>query len=180
MGTAHAAHPKHSSSRDCTPMQSSNPTLGYYVEPAPRYTARLNCKVSQCSLRRVLNRFQDPDSYAPALRPRVADLGPAFLPRPMICWLLAWGARAYSGSRGPADPVPAASAAFAAPAALRPQRHRACWPATTCHGQGRPFTAEGTSPLHYGQACGLPAQNQLLNFRDGRRSYPQMGYSSST
>ncbi len=49
---------------------------------------------------------------------------------------------------------------------------------TTCHGKEGRATAEG-----FPRIAGKPAgylRDQLLNFRDGRRGYPQMGYSSST
>ena len=46
---------------------------------------------------------------------------------------------------------------------------------TACHGQEGRATPEGYFPRIAGKPAGYLA-NQLLNFRDGRRSYPQMGY----
>ena len=46
---------------------------------------------------------------------------------------------------------------------------------TTCHGKEGRATAEGYFPRIAGKPAGY-LHNQLLNFRDGRRSYPQMGY----
>ena len=46
---------------------------------------------------------------------------------------------------------------------------------TACHGKQGRATPEGYFPRIAGKPAGYLA-NQLLNFRDGRRSYPQMGY----
>lgn len=46
---------------------------------------------------------------------------------------------------------------------------------TACHGKQGRATQEGYFPRIAGKPAGYLA-NQLLNFRDGRRSYPQMGY----
>jgi len=45
---------------------------------------------------------------------------------------------------------------------------------TACHGKEGRATQEGYFPRIAGKPAGYLA-NQLLNFRDGRRSYPQMG-----
>ena len=59
----------------------------------------------------------------------------------------------------------------AAPAAMAP-RVLAC---TVCHGKEGRATPDGYFPRIAGKPAGYLA-NQLLNFRDGRRSYPQMTY----
>lgn len=90
--------------------------------------------------------------------------------RPALRLRLA-GALALSVQLGPA--------ALAAPphpvspngAAMAP-RVQAC---TTCHGQEGRATQEGYFPRIAGKPAGY-LTNQLLNFRDGRRSYPQMSY----
>ena len=46
---------------------------------------------------------------------------------------------------------------------------------TACHGKEGRATQEGYFPRIAGKPAGYLA-NQLLNFRDGRRSYPQMTY----
>ena len=46
---------------------------------------------------------------------------------------------------------------------------------TACHGKEGRATPDGYFPRIAGKPAGYLA-NQLLNFRDGRRSYPQMGY----
>lgn len=46
---------------------------------------------------------------------------------------------------------------------------------TVCHGKEGRATPDGYFPRIAGKPAGYLA-NQLLNFRDGRRSYPQMGY----
>ena len=96
--------------------------------------------------------------------------------RPLALWGAALACSAAAAAPGPADPVPATSAAFAAPAATVPagmaSRVLAC---TTCHGKEGRSTAEGYFPRIAGKPAGY-LHNQLLNFRDGRRSYPQMGY----
>ena len=72
--------------------------------------------------------------------------------------------------------VHAADTVMAADAVIAPDtiaaRARGC---STCHGaQG-----EGTADLNFPRIAGKPAgylTNQLLNFRDGQRSYPPMNY----
>ena len=64
----------------------------------------------------------------------------------------------------PPAPVPASSSMAS--------RVLAC---TACHGKEGRATQEGYFPRIAGKPEGYLA-NQLLNFRDGRRSYPQMGY----
>ena len=59
----------------------------------------------------------------------------------------------------------------AAPAAMAP-RVLAC---KVCHGKEGRATPDGYFPRIAGKPAGYLA-NQLLNFRDGRRSYPQMTY----
>ncbi|MDD2547720.1 MAG: c-type cytochrome [Burkholderiaceae bacterium] len=72
-----------------------------------------------------------------------------------------------------AGPLSAPAAAAAASVASRmAPRVLAC---TTCHGKEGRSTPEGYFPRLAGKPAGYLA-NQLLNFRDGRRSYPQMGY----
>lgn len=60
----------------------------------------------------------------------------------------------------------------AAPAAAMAPRVLAC---TVCHGKEGRATPDGYFPRIAGKPAGYLA-NQLLNFRDGRRSYPQMTY----
>nr|WP_200912406.1 MULTISPECIES: c-type cytochrome [unclassified Acidovorax] len=71
--------------------------------------------------------------------------------------------------------MPASATAAAAPtvpAAAMASRVLAC---TACHGKEGRATQEGYFPRIAGKPAGYLA-NQLLNFRDGRRSYPQMTY----
>jgi cytochrome c553 len=58
-----------------------------------------------------------------------------------------------------------------APSAMAP-RVLAC---TTCHGKQGRATPDGYFPRIAGKPAGY-LYNQLVNFRDGRRSYPQMTY----
>src|SRR6476620_822627 len=67
--------------------------------------------------------------------------------------------------------APAATVA-AMPANSMAARVLAC---TACHGKEGRATPEGYFPRIAGKPAGYLA-NQLLNFRDGRRSYPQMTY----
>ncbi len=67
-----------------------------------------------------------------------------------------------------AQPAPAA----AAPGIAMAPRVLAC---TVCHGKEGRATPDGYFPRIAGKPAGYLA-NQLLNFRDGRRSYPQMTY----
>jgi len=81
--------------------------------------------------------------------------------------LLALGLAALGTGALAAPPAPApASSSSMAPRVL------AC---TACHGKEGRATQEGYFPRIAGKPAGYLA-NQLLNFRDGRRSYPQMGY----
>ena len=93
--------------------------------------------------------------------------------RPLALWGAALACSAAAAATGPADPVPSTSVAPAAnvPAGMA-SRVLAC---TTCHGKEGRATAEGYFPRIAGKPAGY-LHNQLLNFRDGRRSYPQMGY----
>ena len=77
--------------------------------------------------------------------------------------LAALGSVALAASAAPEAPAPASSMA---------SRVLAC---TACHGKEGRATPEGYFPRIAGKPAGYLA-NQLLNFRDGRRSYPQMGY----
>lgn len=103
-----------------------------------------------------------------------------------------WGVGAFAAPASPAAPVflasgassaagplaaPPASAALSAPTAMlnaasMGSRVLAC---TVCHGKEGRATPEGYFPRIAGKPAGYLA-NQLLNFREGRRSYPQMGY----
>lgn len=69
----------------------------------------------------------------------------------------------------PAAPVAMTSAPVGA---AMSSRVLAC---STCHGKEGRATADGYFPRIAGKPAGYLA-NQLLNFRDGRRSYPQMTY----
>lgn len=83
-------------------------------------------------------------------------------------WMLAPGLASLGAMALAAPPifsVPADAASMAA-------RVLAC---TACHGKEGRATQEGYFPRIAGKPAGYLA-NQLLNFRDGRRSYPQMGY----
>lgn len=85
-------------------------------------------------------------------------------------WALAWGAVAFSAAALAAPPQ-AAPGPFVDAASMA-SRVLAC---TTCHGQEGRATPDGYFPRIAGKPAGYLA-NQLLNFRDGRRSYPQMAY----
>lgn len=65
-----------------------------------------------------------------------------------------------------------AASVAAAPAVDMAPRVQAC---TACHGKQGRATPDGYFPRIAGKPAGY-LHNQLLNFRDGRRSYPQMAY----
>ena len=103
--------------------------------------------------------------------------------RPVVCLPSAAAVLALALSAGavaqtappntaPAAPVATASAAATVPASSMASRVLAC---TACHGKEGRATPDGYFPRIAGKPAGYLA-NQLLNFRDGRRSYPQMGY----
>lgn len=71
----------------------------------------------------------------------------------------------------PASTPPAAPAATVHVSSMS-SRVLAC---TACHGKEGRATTDGYFPRIAGKPAGYLA-NQLLNFRDGRRSYPQMTY----
>ena len=71
----------------------------------------------------------------------------------------------------PASVAPATSVA-SSPQDPMARRMQAC---TLCHGKEGRATPDGYFPRIAGKPAGYLA-NQLLNFRDGRRSYPQMTY----
>lgn len=84
-----------------------------------------------------------------------------------LLWGAALGATALVATPARAAPeTPATAASAMAPRVL------AC---TTCHGKEGRATPDGYFPRIAGKPAGY-LYNQLLNFRDGRRSYPQMGY----
>lgn len=94
--------------------------------------------------------------------------------------LALWGAALACGAAGAAPgavdavaaPVATPLAATAAVPSGMASRVLAC---TACHGKEGRATPEGYFPRIAGKPAGYLA-NQLLNFRDGRRSYPQMAY----
>lgn len=71
-----------------------------------------------------------------------------------------------------APPVPSTPSAASVQATSMASRVLAC---TVCHGKEGRATPDGYFPRIAGKPAGYLA-NQLLNFRDGRRSYPQMSY----
>ncbi|WP_026437380.1 c-type cytochrome [Acidovorax sp. JHL-9] len=84
---------------------------------------------------------------------------------------LLWGATLgacalVAAPAGAAPEIPATDASAMAPRVL------AC---TTCHGKQGRATQDGYFPRIAGKPEGY-LYNQLVNFRDGRRSYPQMTY----
>ena len=81
-------------------------------------------------------------------------------------------AQTAPASSTPATPVASAPAAATVPASSMASRVLAC---TACHGKEGRATPDGYFPRIAGKPAGYLA-NQLLNFRDGRRSYPQRGY----
>ncbi|RKR67340.1 cytochrome c553 [Acidovorax sp. 94] len=68
--------------------------------------------------------------------------------------------------------TPPATPAATVPVSSMSSRVLAC---TACHGKEGRATPDGYFPRIAGKPAGYLA-NQLLNFRDGRRSYPQMTY----
>lgn len=76
---------------------------------------------------------------------------------------------AVTSASSPSSGAPASSVQVGSGMALRVL---AC---TACHGKEGRATPDGYFPRIAGKPAGYLA-NQLLNFRDGRRSYPQMSY----
>ena len=96
-------------------------------------------------------------------------------------WLaLGWAATACAAAlaASPAPSLPVEPSAISRPstpsvqAAGMASRVLAC---TVCHGKEGRATPDGYFPRIAGKPAGY-LTNQLLNFRDGRRSYPQMSY----
>nr|WP_296015198.1 c-type cytochrome [uncultured Acidovorax sp.] len=96
-------------------------------------------------------------------------------------WLaLGWAATACAAALAapPAPSLPVEPSAISRPstpsvqAAGMASRVLAC---TVCHGKEGRATPDGYFPRIAGKPAGY-LTNQLLNFRDGRRSYPQMSY----
>ncbi len=90
-----------------------------------------------------------------------------------------WAGVAMAQGQGPAQGLPGATAAPASPAPFSPavdpgmaDRVIAC---TACHGREGRATQQGYFPRIAGKPAGY-LYHQLLHFRDGRRSYPQMSY----
>ncbi len=84
-----------------------------------------------------------------------------------LLWGATLGACALAAAPASAAPeTPATNASAMAPRVL------AC---TTCHGKQGRATQDGYFPRIAGKPEGY-LYNQLINFRDGRRSYPQMAY----
>ncbi|MCM2345447.1 MAG: c-type cytochrome [Acidovorax soli] len=84
-----------------------------------------------------------------------------------LLWGATLGACALAAApAGAAPETPATNASAMAPRVL------AC---TTCHGKQGRATQDGYFPRIAGKPEGY-LYNQLINFRDGRRSYPQMAY----
>ena len=97
--------------------------------------------------------------------------------RPVSFLSAAAAVAAMASSAGAQAQTAPASAAPATPAATVPassmaSRVLAC---TACHGKEGRATPDGYFPRIAGKPAGYLA-NQLINFRDGRRSYPQMTY----
>lgn len=86
--------------------------------------------------------------------------------RPLLPLGLGAALAASAWAATPEAPVPATGAGG------MPQRVLAC---VTCHGKEGRATPDGYFPRIAGKPAGY-LYNQLLNFRDGRRSYPQMSY----
>ena len=94
---------------------------------------------------------------------------------PYLAGTVAVVAQALSAGAGAQTvPVNAAAATSAATVSASSMSSRvlAC---TACHGKEGRATPDGYFPRIAGKPAGYLA-NQLLNFRDGRRSYPQMTY----
>ena len=89
----------------------------------------------------------------------------------LVALALSTGAAAQTVSVN-ANAALATPAAAAASASSMSSRVLAC---TACHGKEGRATPDGYFPRIAGKPAGYLA-NQLLNFRDGRRSYPQMTY----
>lgn len=87
--------------------------------------------------------------------------------RPLLPLGLGAALAASAWAAAPGAAVPAAGASNG-----MPQRVLAC---VTCHGKEGRATPDGYFPRIAGKPAGY-LYNQLLNFRDGRRSYPQMSY----
>ena len=83
---------------------------------------------------------------------------------------VAFSAGAFAAPPAPTSLAPATAATTTANAMA--SRVLAC---TACHGKEGRATQDGYFPRIAGKPAGYLA-NQLLNFRDGRRSYPQMTY----
>lgn len=102
-------------------------------------------------------------------------LRPVSRPSSWLPGAAALGALAFSAGVGaqtaPAHATAATSAATVSASSMS-SRVLAC---TACHGKEGRATPEGYFPRIAGKPAGYLA-NQLLNFRDGRRSYPQMTY----
>lgn len=77
-----------------------------------------------------------------------------------------------AGAAEPAAPAQAPQASTTVAGSGMSARVLAC---TACHGSEGRATPQGYFPRIAGKPAGYLA-NQLLNFRDGRRSYPQMTY----
>lgn len=98
--------------------------------------------------------------------------------RPVFCLPAVTAVMAAALNAGAwAQPVSAKAAAPATPVATvsassMSSRVLAC---TACHGKEGLATPDGYFPRIAGKPAGYLA-NQLLNFREGRRSYPQMTY----
>ncbi|MHB1411404.1 MAG: c-type cytochrome [Acidovorax defluvii] len=84
----------------------------------------------------------------------------------LLTWLLGAALGHCALAAAAAAPETPATTAAMAPRVL------AC---TTCHGKEGRATQDGYFPRIAGKPAGY-LYNQLLNFRDGRRSYPQMTY----
>jgi len=88
----------------------------------------------------------------------------------LVALALSAGAQAQTAAAN-AAPAPATPAATVSASSMA-SRVLAC---TACHGKEGRATPDGYFPRIAGKPAGY-LTNQLLNFRDGRRSYPQMGY----
>ena len=98
-------------------------------------------------------------------------LRPVFCP-PVAAALVALALSAGAAAQtAPASTTPATPAATVSASSMS-LRVLAC---TACHGKEGRATPDGYFPRIAGKPAGYLA-NQLVNFRDGRRSYPQMTY----
>lgn len=75
----------------------------------------------------------------------------------------------------PPAPSPSSSGVPESPAQVDAGMASRVLACTVCHGKEGRATPDGYFPRIAGKPAGYLA-NQLLNFRDGRRSYPQMSY----